>query len=206
MCWVALDRGITIATESDRDAPVETWRGTREEIRSEVLEKSYDEDLGAFVQSYGSDTLDATGLLLPIVGFLPFDDERVQGTIEATEDRLVHDEVLVHRYDGDDGLPGSEGAFVLCSCWLIDVLALSGRVDDARERLEALADYVNSLDLVAEELDPETGAYLGNYPQAFSHIGLINSALYVGYARGRDSSGPPPMGVRVGDPILPERE
>jgi len=201
MCWVALDRGIAIATETGRDAPVQSWRDTREQIRTEVLERGYDEELGAFVQSYGSETLDATGLLLPVVGFLPFDDERVQGTIDATEERLVADDVLVHRYDGDDGLPGSEGAFVLCSCWLVDALALGGRVDEARERFEALVEYVGPLGLVAEELDTESGHHLGNYPQAFSHIGIVNSALYLGFAEGRERDGPPPMGVRLGDPV-----
>jgi GH15 family glucan-1,4-alpha-glucosidase len=136
-----------------------------------------------------------------VVGFLPFDDDRVQGTIAAIEDRLVEDEVLVRRYDGDDGLPGDEGAFVLCSFWFVDALALSGRVETACDRLEALVEYVNSLGLLAEELDIESGEYLGNYPQAFSHVGLINSALYVGYARGYDLPGPPPMGIRLGDPI-----
>ena len=201
MCWVALDRGIALATETDRDAPVDEWRDVRGRIRTDVIENGYDDDLGAFVQFYGSETIDATGLLLPVVGFLPFDDERVQGTIDAVETRLVADDVLVHRYDGDDGLPGSEGAFVLCSCWLIDALALSGRVDEARERFEALTEYLNPLNLVAEELDTETGRYLGNYPQAFSHIGMINSALYVGFAEGREIADPAPMGVRLGDPV-----
>ena len=201
MCWVALDRGIAIATETDRDAPVDEWRDTRDRIEADVLENGYDDDLGAFVQFYGSETVDATGLLLPVVGFLPFGDERVQGTIDAVEARLLEDDVLVRRYDGDDGLPGSEGAFVLCSCWLIDALALSGRVEEARTRFEALTEYLNPLGLVAEELDTETGHYLGNYPQAFSHIGLINSALYVGFAEGREIADPAPMGVRLGDPV-----
>ncbi|WP_123535927.1 glycoside hydrolase family 15 protein [Halosimplex salinum] len=204
MCWAALDRGIAIATETDHEAPLSSWRDARERIRADVIERGYDEEIGAFVQSYGSETLDATGLLLPVVGFLPFGDERVQGTIDAVEDRLVEDEVLVRRYDGDDGLPGSEGAFVLCSCWLIDALALGGRADEACERFEALQSYVGPLGLVAEELDVETGHHLGNYPQAFSHIGIINSALYVGFAEGRETDGPPPMGVRLGDPVAPE--
>ncbi len=201
MCWVALDRGIDIAVERDRDAPLEAWRDTREAIETDVLENGYDEDIGAFVQAYGSDALDATGLLLPIVGFLPFDDERIRGTIEAIEADLVEDDVLVRRYDGDDGLPGDEGAFVLCSCWLVDALALSGRVDESRERFEALLEYVNPLGLVAEELDTDTGAHLGNFPQAFSHIGIINSSLYIGYVMGRDSATLPPMGIRLGEPV-----
>ena len=205
MCWVALDRGIEIASEREHDAPLDKWCETRRTIKADVIENGYDEDVGAFVQAYDTDTLDATGLLLPVVGFLPFDDERVQKTIGAIEDGLVEDEVLVHRYDGDDGLPGEEGAFVLCSCWLIDALALSGRVDTACERFEALLEYVSPLNLVAEEIDTETGAHLGNFPQGFSHIGIINSALYVGYALGDDSRGPPPMGIRLGDPLLPQR-
>ncbi|WP_265110641.1 glycoside hydrolase family 15 protein [Halosolutus halophilus] len=205
MCWVALDRGITIAAEGDYDAPLETWRETRETIRTDVLENGYDEDIEAFVQSYGTDALDATGLLLPIVGFLPFDDARVQKTLDAIEEKLVEDDVFVQRYDGDDGLPGDEGAFVLCSCWLIDALALSGRVEEAESRFESLLSYLNPLGLFAEEVDPETGAHLGNYPQAFSHIGIVNSALYLGYVRGHETSGPAPMGVRLGDPVaLPE--
>ena len=139
--------------------------------------------------------------MIPVVGFLPFDDERVQGTIETIESRLVEDDVLVERYDGEDGLPGSEGAFLLCSCWLIDALALSGRVEEARARLEALTGYLNSLGLLSEEIDTETREYLGNYPQAFSHLGLINSVLYVGFADGRDLPDPPPMGARLGDPV-----
>ncbi|WP_226483291.1 glycoside hydrolase family 15 protein [Natrinema amylolyticum] len=201
MCWVALDRGIAIATDGDHDAPLEAWRETRETIRTDVLENGYDEDVGAFVQSYGTDALDATGLLLPIVGFLPFDDDRIRGTIDAIEETLVEDDVFVSRYDGDDGLPGDEGAFVLCSCWLIDALALSGHVEEAQSRFESLLEYLNPLGLVAEEIDPETGAHLGNYPQAFSHIGIVNSALYLGYMRGNETPGPAPMGIRLGDPI-----
>jgi GH15 family glucan-1,4-alpha-glucosidase len=201
MCWVALDRGIAIATEYDYDAPIEEWRETRETIEEDVLENGYDEDVGAFVQAYGTDTLDASALLLPIVGFLPFEDERVQSTIDAIEERLLEGEALVRRYDGEDGLPGEEGAFVLCSCWLIDALALSGRVEEATERFEALTDYVSPLGLLAEEVDPDSGVHLGNFPQAFSHIGLINSALYLGYVQGYEQPGPPPMGIRLGDPV-----
>ncbi|RDI69974.1 glycoside hydrolase family 15 protein [Halopelagius longus] len=204
MCWVALDRGIDVATTYGYEAPVDEWRDTRETIEEDVLENGYDEDVGAFVQAYDTDALDATGLLIPIVGFLPFDDERVQNTIEAIEDRLLEGEVLVRRYDGDDGLPGDEGAFVLCSCWLIDALALSGRIEEAADRFESLTEYVSSLGLLAEEVDADAGAQLGNYPQAFSHIGLVNSTLYLGHVRGYESPGAEPMGVRLGDPVDPE--
>ena len=205
MCWVALDRGVAIAEQEGFDAPLESWRGTREAIRADVLENGYDDGIDSFVQSYGSTAVDATGLLIPVVGFLPFDDERVRGTIETVESRLVENDVLVGRYDGDDGLPGSEGAFLLCSCWLVDALALSGRVDEARDRLEALTGHLNPLNLLSEEIDTETGRYLGNYPQAFSHLGLINSVLYVGFAEGRDLADPAPMGARLGDPALEDR-
>jgi GH15 family glucan-1,4-alpha-glucosidase len=206
MCWVALDRGINVATEHGFDAPVDEWRDARETIRADILENGYDEAAGSFVQAYGSDSIDATGLLIPIVGFLPFDDERVRNTIDTVEDRLLVDDVLVRRYDGDDGLPGEEGAFTLCACWLVDALALSGRVEEARERFDALTDYVSPTGLIAEELDTETGTQLGNYPQAFSHIGLVNSTLYLGYVDGGSQPGPPPMGIRLGDPIGPAFE
>ncbi|WP_336364771.1 glycoside hydrolase family 15 protein [Halalkalicoccus salilacus] len=204
MCWVALDRGIAIATDRGHDAPIEEWRTTRETIKAEVIENGYDEDVEAFVQAYGTDALDATALLLPIVGFLPFEDDRIQNTIEAIEEHLVEDDIFVQRYDGEDGLPGEEGAFVLCSCWLIDVLALSGRVEEACDRFEALLEYVNPIGLIAEEVDTSSGRQLGNYPQAFSHIGIINSALYIGYSRGSSRAGPAPMGIRLG--TLPDGE
>lgn len=203
MCWLALDRGIAIATEYGLDAPLTAWRDEREAIRAEVLERGYDEDIGSFVQAYGSDALDATALLIPAVGFLPFGDERVQGTIAAVRDRLAIDEALVRRYDGDDGLPGREGAFALCSCWLVDALALSGHVEEANERFHSLTSYVSPLGLMAEEVDPETGEQLGNFPQAFSHLGFVNSFLYLGSADGYDTASPP-MGIRLGDPVLPD--
>lgn len=206
MCWVALDRGIAIATNHNWDAPVKEWRNTREKIKQDVIENGYNDNIGSFVQAYDTDALDATGLLIPIVGFLSFNDSRVQNTIATIKDRLLINEVLVRRYDGEDGLSGEEGAFVLCSSWLIDTLALSGQIKEARERFDALAEYVNPLGLIAEELDEDTGAHLGNFPQAFSHIGLVNSALYLGYVEGYEQPGPPPMGIRLGDPVEPESE
>ncbi|EMA44629.1 glycoside hydrolase family 15 protein [Halobiforma nitratireducens] len=200
LCWAALDRGLAIAHHGDHEGPLQEWQATRERVRADVLEHGYDEDRETFVQAYETDALDATALLLPVLGFLPFDDDRIQGTIGSIETQLVEDDVFVRRYDGDDGLPGEEGSFVLCSCWLVDALALSGRVDDAQSRFENLLEYLNPLGLMAEEIDPESGAHLGNYPQAFSHIGIVNSALYLGYANGNETPGPPPMGVRLGEP------
>jgi len=194
MCWAALDRGIEMAETRGFDAPLDDWRATRGEIREVVLDRGYNDDLESFTRTLDGDALDATGLLLPIVGFLPFDDRRTQRTIDATLAHLTSDDGLVYRYDAEDGLEGEEGAFVLCSFWLVDALTLSGRIEEARELFESLLEYVSPLGLLAEETDPETGAHLGNFPQAFSHIGLINSALYLGRALGREGSGPDPMG------------
>ena len=197
MCWAALDRGIEMAASNDLDAPLDDWRACREEIRETVLDRGFDESIGeqgSFTRTLDGDDLDAAGLLLPIVGFLPFDDRRVQGTIDATIEGLTSDDGLVYRYDGEDGLEGEEGAFVLCSFWLVDALTLSGRIEEAHDLFESLISYANPLGLLAEEIDPETGTHLGNFPQAFSHIGLINSALYLGRALGREGAGPELMG------------
>ncbi|WP_227355383.1 glycoside hydrolase family 15 protein [Haladaptatus salinisoli] len=178
MCWVAVDRGLKMADEWMLDAPRARWRDVRAEIRESVLEHGYDDELGSFTQSYDGTALDATGLLIPLVGFLPFEDERVQGTVDAVRDRLETDG-LVHRYDGKDGLPGDEGAFVFCSFWLVSVLALSGRVEEAREVYDAVRSHASPLGLLAEEIDPKTERQLGNFPQAFSHVGLVNASVYL---------------------------
>ncbi len=198
MCWVALDRGIAIAEEHGFDAPLDRWRAVRNEIREAVLERGYSEERGAFVRAFDDDALDATALLVPFVGFLPFDDERVQRTVEAIRTGLTTEEGLVRRYDGDDGLPGEEGTFVLCSFWLVDALALSGRVEEAREVFLGVLDYANPLGLLAEVIDEDGGVQVGNYPQAFSHVGLVNSALYLGRAAGRTGAGIEPMGLELG--------
>jgi len=182
MCWVALDRGIKIAEKQGKECPREQWEKIREEIKSEILEKGYNNDLGSFVQAYGSRNLDATSLLIPIYKLLPFDDQRVQGTVKAILDNLTTKNGLVYRYKAEetaDGLAGGEGCFLICSFWLIDVLAYSGRIDEAKEILLKMLDYASPTGLLSEEIDPETGEALGNYPQAYSHIGLINSALYI---------------------------
>ncbi|PSP55514.1 glycoside hydrolase family 15 protein [Halobacteriales archaeon QS_1_67_19] len=201
MCWVALDRGIEMVDNASYDGPREKWAEVRTEIRDAILDRGYDDDLGSFVRSFDGQNLDATGLLIPMTGFLPVDDERVQGTIDATMDRLLSDRGLVKRYEGADGLPGDEGAFLLCSFWLVDALALSGRRAEAREHFESAIEHVSDAGLLAEEIDPETGAHLGNTPQAFSHIGLINSALYLGRSRGRTQPGPDPKGFEESPPI-----
>ena len=198
MCWVALDRGLKIVADTDFDAPVERWEACRREIKETVVEEGYSETANSFVSTFGDENrLDATSLLIPLVGFLPADDTRVQSTIDAILDRLLIDDGLVIRYEGDDGLPGEEGAFLLCSFWLVSALAQSGRVDEAAAIFEDVRQHVSPLGLLSEEVDPEEGIQLGNVPQAFSHIGLINSALAL--SKGLDS-GPDPHGANGKSP------
>jgi GH15 family glucan-1,4-alpha-glucosidase len=178
MAWVAFDRAVKIAERSFLPGPVDRWRKQREEIHAEVCQKGYDAQRNTFVQSYGSNELDATLLLLPQVGFLPPSDPRIIGTIEAIEQDLMV-EGLVLRYRPKkirDGLPGEEGAFLACSFWLADALALVGRVEEATELFEHLLELRNDLGLLAEEFDPRARRFLGNFPQAFSHVALINTA------------------------------
>jgi GH15 family glucan-1,4-alpha-glucosidase len=193
MVWMALDRAIGLAEAGRIDGDLELWRSNAEQIREEVLQQGFDSELGAFTQSYERKVLDASNLLFPLLEFLPFDDPRVQSTIDATIAGLAEND-LVYRYHADDGIAGGEGAFVLCSFWLVDVLAMSGRVEEARDLFERLVDRANHVGLYSEEIDPATGAFLGNFPQAFAHIGLISSALYLAYAEGRDTPVPDPIG------------
>ena len=194
MVWVALDRAIYIAEHHGLSGDVDRWKKARETIRERVLTEGYDPEVGSFVQAFGSKALDAANLRIPLVEFLPFDDERVQGTIDATLEYLTKNG-LVYRYLTDDGLPGGEGAFGLCTFWLVDVLALSGRVEEAREIFTGLVARMNSVGLLPEEFDPETGEYLGNFPQAYTHIGLVNSALYLAHAEGRWVPEHAPVGI-----------
>jgi GH15 family glucan-1,4-alpha-glucosidase len=184
MCWVALDRAIRISDRLGWERDTSTWREEREEIRSAILQEGYDASQRSFVQTFGGTQLDASSLLIPLVRFLPASDPRVQGTIDATL-RDLTEGGLVHRYlpeTAGDGVGGGEGAFVICTFWLIDALALSGRTAEARELFGAMLGLANDLGLYAEEVDPRTGAFLGNFPQAFSHVGLINSAHFLGRA------------------------
>jgi GH15 family glucan-1,4-alpha-glucosidase len=176
MCWVALDRAITLADELDAQDRVDRWKGTREEIAEAILTQGWNAEAGAFTQSFGSEDLDASNLMMPIVGFLPADDPRMRATIDATADRLTDDRGLVYRYLAHDGLEGEEGTFLLCTFWLAQALALAGEIDRARETFESAIAYANDVGLLAEEVDAETGELLGNFPQAFSHIGLVNAA------------------------------
>jgi GH15 family glucan-1,4-alpha-glucosidase len=178
MAWVAFDRAIKDAETFGLEAPVDRWRKVRADIHAEVCEKAFNPRLGAFVQAYGSEHLDASALLIPVVGFLPPEDARVQRTVQAIERRLVRNGVVL-RYDTgvtQDGLPPGEGAFLACSFWLADAYVLLGRDEDARRLFERLLALRNDLGLLSEEYDPAIKRQLGNFPQAFSHIALVNTA------------------------------
>jgi GH15 family glucan-1,4-alpha-glucosidase len=200
MCWVAIDRGIKIAEKKQFEAPVESWKKSRDEIYWEILEKGYDKKINSFVQSYNTKNLDAANLLIPIVGFLPFDDPRVKGTINATLKHLTKNG-LVFRYTSRDGLPGKEGFFIFCTFWLIDCLALSGQIQKAEKMYTNLLKHISPLGLFSEEIDVSQKFMLGNFPQAFSHVGLINSALYIGLTKGKKIPGPKPLGI-IGNKII----
>ena len=177
MCWVALDRAIRLATRLKLPGKLREWQRVRAAIHQSVLQNGYDPQAGAFMQSYGSRYLDACALTLPLVGFLAPTDRRVVSTVEQIRANLMVDG-LVYRYWGpDDGLPGGEGSFVICTTWLIDNLALQGRLSEAYALYEGLLDRLSPLGLLAEEIEPANRQLLGNFPQGFSHIGLINSAI-----------------------------
>jgi GH15 family glucan-1,4-alpha-glucosidase len=182
MCWVALDRAIDMAQELGLRGDVELWRTVREQIRSAVFKHGWSEQLGAFKQSFEDEHLDASNLLLPVVGFIEGDDPRMIATIDATLDRLVVDDLCYRYLDAPEGLSGGEASFVLCTFWLIDALILAGRQEEARRIFERMLERATSLGLFAEEIDPTTGVHLGNFPQAFSHIGLINAAVSLAHA------------------------
>jgi GH15 family glucan-1,4-alpha-glucosidase len=186
MAWVAIDRAIRSADEYGLDAPLAEWRGLRQRIHDDVCANGFDKELGSFVQTYGSKNLDAALLMIPLVGFLPATDPRVKGTVAAIEKRLLVDG-FVMRYDNvasGDGLPGREGAFLACSFWLADNYVLLGRVDEARALFERLIGLCNDVGLLAEEYDPVARRQVGNFPQAFSHLGLINTAFNLSRASG----------------------
>lgn len=192
LCWVALDRAIDLASEYDREGPVERWDDQREAIREEIVERGYDEGKGAFLQHYDTDSaLDATALLIPIYDFLPADDDRVQATIDTVIEEMATDDGLVFRFVDSEARPDEPTAFVLCSFWLIDALVLSGRVEEAEEIFANVLEYASPLGLLSEMIDPDTGELLGNYPQAFSHIGLLNSAIYLASADEDETEFPP---------------
>lgn len=176
MAWVAFDRAIRTVEEFGLDGPVDRWREMRDQIHSEVCERAWDPRRGAFVQSYGSKELDASLLRIPLVGFLPATDERVRGTIRAIATEL-DDHGLLRRYGTTSRDDADEGAFLPCSFWLADALALLGRDDDARAVYDRVAGLANDVGLLSEEYDPESQRMLGNFPQALTHVSLVNSAI-----------------------------
>jgi GH15 family glucan-1,4-alpha-glucosidase len=176
MCWVALDRAVILADRLDASSRIGSWTRTRDQIREAIATKGWSDRAKAFTQSFGSDELDASNLMVSLVGFLPPDDPRVLATIDATEEQLTDRRGLVYRYRSRDGLQGEEGTFLLCTFWLAQALAQAGQPVRARAVFERAAAFVNDVGLLAEEVDPVSGELLGNFPQAFSHIGLINAA------------------------------
>jgi GH15 family glucan-1,4-alpha-glucosidase len=190
MCWVALDRAVELADRLDASDRAEAWNQAQDQIREAILTRGWSDRANAFTQSFGSDELDASNLMLPLVGFLPADDPRVLATINATEERLTDDRGLVYRYRSHDGLEGEEGTFLLCTFWLAQALARSGQSARARTVFERAAAFVNDVGLLAEEVDPVSGELLGNFPQAFSHIGLVNAAWAISEAELRQKSPP----------------
>jgi GH15 family glucan-1,4-alpha-glucosidase len=180
MAWVAFDRAADDVGVKAFHEPGQRWRKIADEIHAEVCERGFDQELNSFVQAYGSKRLDASLLLMPLVGFLPPSDPRIQGTLRAIENTLLFDDEFVLRYETDnstDGLPPGEGAFLACSFWLVDNYVLQGRYEDARRLFERLLARRNDVGLLAEEFEPVSGRMLGNFPQAYSHVGLINCAL-----------------------------
>jgi GH15 family glucan-1,4-alpha-glucosidase len=178
MAWVAFDRAVRGIEMFGLDGPTDRWRACRDEVHREVLERGFDAERGTFTQSYGSKALDASTLMIPLVGFLPADDPRVVGTVDTLQRELVHDGFVL-RYDSDegvDGLPAGEGAFLPCSFWLADALGMLGRADEAHALFDRLAGLANDVGLLSEEYDPVSGRLLGNFPQAFTHVSLVNTA------------------------------
>jgi GH15 family glucan-1,4-alpha-glucosidase len=202
MAWVAVDRAIRSAEEFGLQAPLDEWRAWRQQIHDEVCRKGFDTERNTFVQYYGGKTLDASLLMIALVGFLPASDARVQGTVAAIERGLLRDGFVI-RYDtagSDDGLPAGEGAFLACSFWLADNYVLQGRLDDARRLFEKLVKLTNDVGLLAEEYDPVQKRQVGNFPQAFSHIALINTAYNLSRAYGpaaERGAGAAPEGIRA---------
>jgi GH15 family glucan-1,4-alpha-glucosidase len=186
MVWVAFDRVIGAAEEYDVECDIETLRSIRDQVHADICENAYDPERNTFTQYYGSDELDAATLLIPAMGFLPPDDARVVGTIEAIQRELMTEDGFVLRYSTGsgphsvDGLSGREGAFLPCSFWLADALAMVGRRDEALELFERLLGLCNDVGLISEEYDPETDRLIGNFPQAFTHLALINTASVLG--------------------------
>jgi alpha,alpha-trehalase len=192
MCWVALDRAARLAPQIGAADRVKGWRRTRDEIRAAIEQEGWSDHIGAFVQSFESRDLDASNLMLVITGFLPPGDPRARATVEATAAQLTDERGFVYRYRAADGLAGEEGTFAICTFWLVQCLAMLGDIERARALFERLTDYANDLGLMAEEIDPDSGELMGNFPQAFTHIGLVNAAWAIARAEGSAHVDGPP--------------
>ena len=188
MCWVALDRAIALAPQLGAGDRAEGWTAARDEIRAAIQEHGWSEKAGAFTQAFGGDDLDASNLMLAITGFLPGDDPRMKATIDVTAERLTDERGLVYRYLAHDGLAGEEGTFLLCTFWLAHAQALAGELGQATATFERAVAAINDVGLLAEEVDAASGEMIGNFPQAFSHIGLINAAWAITQAQQRAGS------------------
>jgi alpha,alpha-trehalase len=185
MCWVALDQAIALARHLGAEDRVTDWAAARDEIRAAILERGWNEQAGAFTQAFGSEDLDASSLMLTITGFLAGDDPRMKATIDATAQRLTDKRGLVYRYLAHDGLAGEEGTFLLCTFWLAHAQVLAGEAEAATATFERAVAAINDVGLLAEEVDPRSGEMIGNFPQAFSHIGLVNAAWAITQAQER---------------------
>jgi alpha,alpha-trehalase len=189
LCWVALDRALRLAsTKGAANGNLSHWTQNRDALRQSVLEHGYDSDLGSFVQSYGSKIVDASALRLPMIGLIEATDPRMISTVKHIEKRLMR-EGLVYRYRGsDDGVKGDEGTFVMCTFWLMDNYILQGRMKEAEELFQHVISFRNDLGLMSEEIDPDNGEQLGNFPQGFTHISMINTAVRLEAARKGEQS------------------
>jgi GH15 family glucan-1,4-alpha-glucosidase len=194
MAWVALERASELADDDVIAGDAAAWRHQSERIRTEVFDRGVDPRIG-FTQSFERAVPDASNLLLGLHEFVSFDDDAMTATVRAVQEHLT-EHGLVHRYHTDDGVAGGEGAFGLCTFWLVDALALSGRLDEASELFDSMAGRANHVGLFAEQIDPASGAFLGNFPQAFTHLGLINSRLYLSHEQGRTVPVRPLVGTR----------
>ena len=192
MCWVAVDRAIGLAGVLDAEDRVPHWKQARAQLADSIRTNGWNDTAGAYTQAYGSEDLDASALMLSIVGCIPADDPRMLATIDAIENRLTDSRGLVYRYQTDDGLTGEEGTFLLCTFWLAHALALAGQTQRARTVFERAAGFATDLGLLAEEVAPDSNELLGNFPQAFSHIGLVNAAWAIRTAE--DKARPPAAG------------
>jgi alpha,alpha-trehalase len=197
MCWVALDRAITLAPQLGASDKAAGWTAVRDEIRAAILEHGWNEKAGAFTQTFGGEDLDASNLMLVITGFLPGNDQRMKATIDATAARLTDERGLVYRYLAQDGLAGEEGTFLLCTFWLAQAQALAGETAQAVATFERAVSAINDVGLLAEEIDAN-GEMIGNFPQAFSHIGLVNAAWAIAQAQQRSAVAAPAAAVSRG--------